>query len=115
MLLNADDSYVGDWVQRAADKQIVRFSLSNAAGDSQYFASSLVEHEDGASQFTLHTPHGEQTLTTHFMGKHNVFNARSCHGRGDGSRCYSAERGSGTGELASGSRKIVAIVWVERK
>lgn len=75
LLLNADDSYVEDWVQRAADKQIVRFSLSNATGDSQYFASSLVEGEDGASQFTLHTPRGEQALTTHFMGKHNVFNA----------------------------------------
>jgi len=75
MVLNADDTYVEDWSARAAGKRAVRFSCENAAGDAQYFASRVVQQDDGTSSFDLHTPKGEQALSIRFLGKHNVLNA----------------------------------------
>jgi len=75
LVLNADDAYVEDWSLRAKEKRIVRFSYENAAGDSQYYASQLVEKDDGSSSFNLHAPQGEQALNIRLLGKHNVLNA----------------------------------------
>lgn len=75
MVLNADDAYVEDWSARAAGKRVVRFSYENAAGDAQYFASSVDENADGTSNFNLHTPKGQKALSIRFLGKHNVLNA----------------------------------------
>ena len=75
MVLNGDDTYIEDWISRASGKRTVRFSYANAAGDAQYFASEVVEQDDGASSFNLHAPQGEQALSIRLLGKHNVLNA----------------------------------------
>ena len=75
MVLNADDPHVQAWAARAEGRNVVRFSYENAAGDAQYFASSVEERSDGTSQFNLHAPQGEQALSIRFLGRHNVLNA----------------------------------------
>ncbi|MEX0963623.1 MAG: UDP-N-acetylmuramoyl-tripeptide--D-alanyl-D-alanine ligase [Pseudohongiellaceae bacterium] len=75
VILNADDAHVHEWVARAGQRRTVKFSYSNAAGDSHYFVSAVEELSDGTSRFNLHTPQGETSLTLGFLGRHNILNA----------------------------------------
>lgn len=99
MVLNADDTYVADWSARAAGKKTVRFSYENAAGDAQYFASRVMNQEDGTSSFDLHTPKGEQALSIRFLGKHNVLNAVAAS-------AVAMEAGASLTDVAEGLAKL---------
>ena len=99
MVLNADDSFVEDWSARAGEKRTVRFSCENAAGGAQYFASQIVEIDDGTSNFDLHTPKGEQALSIRFLGKHNVLNAVAAS-------AVAMEAGASLTDVAEGLAKL---------
>lgn len=99
MILNADDSYVENWIARASGKRIVRFSYADAAGDAEYFASGVVEQDDGTSSFNLHAPQGEQSLSICLLGKHNVLNAVAAS-------AVAMEAGASLADVAAGLAKL---------
>lgn len=99
MVLNADDTYVDEWLARAAGKRTVKFSYENAAGDAHYFASRVVVQSDGSSSFNLHVPQGEQELSIRFLGKHNVLNAVAAS-------AVAMEAGASLRDVAEGLAKL---------
>jgi UDP-N-acetylmuramoyl-tripeptide--D-alanyl-D-alanine ligase len=102
MVLNADDTYVDEWLARAAGKRTARFSFENAAGDAQYFASRVVVRIDGSSSFNLHAPQGEQELSIQFLGNHNVLNAVAAS-------AVAMEAGASLTDVAEGLAKVVPV------
>lgn len=99
MVLNADDSYVEDWIARAKGRRVVRFSCENAAANADYFASDLVEQIGEGSSFILHAPQGEQALSIRLLGKHNVLNAVAAS-------AVAMEAGASLSDVAIGLEKL---------
>lgn len=99
MVLNADDAHVQQWTTRAESKRVVKFSYENAAGDSQYFASSVETSGDATSRFILHTPQGDQALTLGFLGRHNIVNAIAAS-------AVALEAGASLGDVAQGLASV---------
>ncbi|WP_392560493.1 UDP-N-acetylmuramoyl-tripeptide--D-alanyl-D-alanine ligase [Orbus mooreae] len=65
------DCYRKDWLSRLSGKKIVMFSLDNF--DADFYAKAI--SQDVITQFILHTPNGEISISLSLLGLHNVSNA----------------------------------------
>jgi UDP-N-acetylmuramoyl-tripeptide--D-alanyl-D-alanine ligase len=73
IILNADDSNVKEWVARAGNRKIIKFSEYNT--NVGYFASDIEIGSDGKVNFVLNTPLASLSITLKLLGRHNVINA----------------------------------------
>ncbi|KGE03255.1 UDP-N-acetylmuramoylalanyl-D-glutamyl-2,6- diaminopimelate--D-alanyl-D-alanine ligase [Pseudohaliea rubra DSM 19751] len=73
-VVNADQSYRGEWTARAArtGATVLTFGLVD---DADCRASAVALRGDAGSAFTLHTPAGEAAVELAVPGGHNVANA----------------------------------------
>lgn len=71
-VINADDTYAGQWQGTAAHCHQLMFSLDGNA--AEVMASDVVI-EGAGSRFTLILPSGQTSVTLAFPGEHNVRNA----------------------------------------
>lgn len=70
-VLNYDDPYCSEWLQRAAQHRHLTFGLSAKA---DVYASQVVSSLNGVN-FRLHCPQGESDIQLPLLGRHNVLNA----------------------------------------
>lgn len=75
VVLNADDAHVPEWVRRAGNKRVVKFSYANESQDSDYYATDVEILAKGITRFKLRTPVGDRFISSKLLGKHNVVNA----------------------------------------
>jgi len=73
IILNADDPYVDQWIQRAGNRNVLSFSEGNSSADC--YAKNIEVAEKGVTSFVLHTPQGEERIGLKVLGRHNVINA----------------------------------------
>lgn len=73
-VINADDAHADIWVQRARNKIIKTFSMSDYK-KADYFASHIHLNKLGCVSFHLCAPEGEVDIQLGLLGKHNVGNA----------------------------------------
>ena len=73
IILNADDPYVEQWIQRAGNRNVLSFSEGNSNADC--YAKNIEIAEKGVTNFDLHTPQGEERIGLKVLGRHNVINA----------------------------------------
>ncbi len=73
IVLNADDSNLQTWIDRAAGRRVVTFGMNQATADC--FATGVRSSAGGGSAFTLHTPSGSTSVALALLGLHNVVNA----------------------------------------
>ncbi|UTW06805.1 UDP-N-acetylmuramoyl-tripeptide--D-alanyl-D-alanine ligase [Pseudomonas benzenivorans] len=72
-VLNLDDKAFATWQRRARGRQVLSFSLANAAAD--FHASELARDARGCSAFSLHCAEGQARVQLNLLGEHNVANA----------------------------------------
>ena len=70
-VVNADDAFATYFMERAANRRVIRFGLD---GDADVTARDVQPVEEG-SRFVLVTPAGEAAIELAMPGRHNVRNA----------------------------------------
>ncbi|MDX1443165.1 MAG: UDP-N-acetylmuramoyl-tripeptide--D-alanyl-D-alanine ligase [Gammaproteobacteria bacterium] len=71
-VINGDQPWADEWVERAGMRRIVKFGI---AGAFDFHVSGMVEEEGGVQSFTLQTPSGAVDVRLALPGRHNVANA----------------------------------------
>ncbi|MFM7396088.1 MAG: UDP-N-acetylmuramoyl-tripeptide--D-alanyl-D-alanine ligase [Gammaproteobacteria bacterium] len=100
-ILNADDSFAGLWRDMTVAR-IVTFGLGSKAD----FSARDIHTEVGApgfvTRFTLVAPAGEQAISLHLAGKHNVLNAL-------GAAAAASAAGATLADIATGLARMRAV------
>ncbi len=73
IILNADDQYVSEWIERAGERNVYRFSESDS--QVECFAEKIVVGSKGIVSFDLVASQGREHITLKVLGRHNAINA----------------------------------------
>jgi UDP-N-acetylmuramoyl-tripeptide--D-alanyl-D-alanine ligase len=102
-VINADQSWAGQWRERAAPARVIDFGLEQPAAIS---ASDIRSHGVAGISFTAHTPAGDMAVQLGLPGVHNVANALAATAVGLACGLSLAEIGAGLAQAAPVSGRL---------
>jgi UDP-N-acetylmuramoyl-tripeptide--D-alanyl-D-alanine ligase len=102
-VINADQSWAGQWRERAAPARVIDFGLQQPAAIG---ASDIRSHGVAGISFTAHTPAGDMAVQLGLPGVHNVANALAATAVGLACGLSLAEIGAGLAQAAPVSGRL---------
>ena len=102
-VINADQSWAGQWRERAAPARVIDFGLEQPAALG---ASDIRSHGVAGISFTAHTPAGDMAVQLGLPGVHNVANALAATAVGLACGLSLAEIGAGLAQAAPVSGRL---------
>jgi UDP-N-acetylmuramoyl-tripeptide--D-alanyl-D-alanine ligase len=102
-VINADQSWAGQWRERAAPARVIDFGLQQPAAIG---ASDIRSHGVAGISFTCHTPAGDMAVQLGLPGVHNVANALAATAVGLACGLSLAEIGAGLAQAAPVSGRL---------
>mgnify|MGYP003932810685 FL=1 len=102
-VINADQSWAGQWRERAAPARVIDFGLEQPAAIG---ASDVRSHGVAGISFTAHTPAGDMAVQLGLPGVHNVANALAATAVGLACGLSLAEIGAGLAQAAPVSGRL---------
>ena len=102
-VINADQSWAGQWRERAAPARVIDFGLQQPAAVS---ASDIRSHGVEGVSFTAHTPAGDIAVRLGLPGVHNVANALAATAVGLACGLSLEEIGAGLAQAAPVSGRL---------